>query len=377
MSGPAVPRSPQAERTSIMTFHVDSEVGQLKQVIVHRPGVELSRLTPGNVDELLFDDVMWAHRAREEHDAFVAQLRGSGCHRAPLRDSARRGAGRAGCTGVPPGPAHHRDPVRPRPRRAPRRAGRLDAGRPAGRPADRRRAQARRHSPAAHPEPADGVPASRTTSCSGRSRTTCSSATTRHGSTTAYPSTRWPNPPASGRRSTPGSSTTSTRCSRPRRCTFLYGNDSSSHEPATIEGGDITVIGNRAVMIGMGERTTPQGVETLARSLFRAGSVDTVIVVELPEGTGVHASRHRHDDDRPGRVLRLPLPPDELRSFTLTADRRRRRLQDRGERRPVPRGRGRPRHRQAPGPADADRQDGRRSASSGTTATTSWRCRPA
>ena len=54
------------------------------------------------------------------------------------------------------------------------------------------------------------------------------------------------------------------------------------HEPATIEGGDVTVIGNRAVMIGMGERSTPQGVETLARQLFAAGSVDTVIAVELP-----------------------------------------------------------------------------------------------
>src|SRR5664279_3884719 len=61
-----------------MTFHVDSEVGQLKQVIVHRPGLELDRLTPQNVDELLFDDVMWAQRAREEHDAFVQKLRDKG-----------------------------------------------------------------------------------------------------------------------------------------------------------------------------------------------------------------------------------------------------------------------------------------------------------
>ena len=61
-----------------MTFHVDSEVGQLKQAIVHRPGIELARLTPENVDELLFDDVMWAHRARQEHDAFVAQLESQG-----------------------------------------------------------------------------------------------------------------------------------------------------------------------------------------------------------------------------------------------------------------------------------------------------------
>ena len=48
-----------------MNFSVQSEVGQLRQVIVHRPGLELSRLTPGNVGELLFDDVLWAGRAKE------------------------------------------------------------------------------------------------------------------------------------------------------------------------------------------------------------------------------------------------------------------------------------------------------------------------
>ena len=61
-----------------MSFSVQSEVGQLRQVIVHRPGLELSRLTPGNVGELLFDDVLWAGRAREEHDAFAEALRGRG-----------------------------------------------------------------------------------------------------------------------------------------------------------------------------------------------------------------------------------------------------------------------------------------------------------
>ncbi len=38
-------------------FHVDSEVGRLRQVIVHRPGLELKRLTPDNAAELLFDDL--------------------------------------------------------------------------------------------------------------------------------------------------------------------------------------------------------------------------------------------------------------------------------------------------------------------------------
>ena len=57
---------------------VDSEIGPLREVIVHRPGLELDRLTPGNVRELLFDDVLWAARAREEHDGFTALLRGRG-----------------------------------------------------------------------------------------------------------------------------------------------------------------------------------------------------------------------------------------------------------------------------------------------------------
>jgi len=64
--------------TSTPALHVDSEVGRLAQVVVHRPGIELTRLTPTNVDELLFDDVMWAARAREEHDSFVSKLRDRG-----------------------------------------------------------------------------------------------------------------------------------------------------------------------------------------------------------------------------------------------------------------------------------------------------------
>jgi arginine deiminase len=44
-------------------FHVDSEAGRLRQVIVHRPDLELKRLTPGDVADLLFDDVLWVSRA--------------------------------------------------------------------------------------------------------------------------------------------------------------------------------------------------------------------------------------------------------------------------------------------------------------------------
>ncbi|WP_329173182.1 arginine deiminase family protein [Streptomyces sp. NBC_01477] len=61
--------------TEPRAWGVHSEVGRLREAVVHRPGLELSRLTPGNCDALLFDDVLWAARAREEHDVFVQALR--------------------------------------------------------------------------------------------------------------------------------------------------------------------------------------------------------------------------------------------------------------------------------------------------------------
>jgi arginine deiminase len=56
----------------------DSEVGTLHTVMLHRPGNELKRLTPRNNDRLLFDGIPWVSRAQEEHDAFAEALRGRG-----------------------------------------------------------------------------------------------------------------------------------------------------------------------------------------------------------------------------------------------------------------------------------------------------------
>lgn len=56
----------------------DSEVGRLRTVMLHRPGPELQRLTPRNNDKLLFDGIPWVGRAQEEHDAFADALRGHG-----------------------------------------------------------------------------------------------------------------------------------------------------------------------------------------------------------------------------------------------------------------------------------------------------------
>jgi arginine deiminase len=56
----------------------DSEVGTLQTVMLHRPGNELKRLTPRNNDRLLFDGIPWVSRAQDEHDAFAEALRDRG-----------------------------------------------------------------------------------------------------------------------------------------------------------------------------------------------------------------------------------------------------------------------------------------------------------
>jgi arginine deiminase len=60
------------------TLGADSEVDHLRTVLLHRPGPELSRLTPRNNDSLLFDGIPWVARAQDEHDAFAAELTSRG-----------------------------------------------------------------------------------------------------------------------------------------------------------------------------------------------------------------------------------------------------------------------------------------------------------
>ncbi|MDQ4051108.1 MAG: arginine deiminase [Actinomycetota bacterium] len=60
------------------THGADSEVGRLQTVMLHRPGNELKRLTPRNNDKLLFDAIPWVARAQEEHDGFAEALRSRG-----------------------------------------------------------------------------------------------------------------------------------------------------------------------------------------------------------------------------------------------------------------------------------------------------------
>jgi arginine deiminase len=53
-----------------VSFGAHSEMGRPRRVMVHRPALEHTRLTPSNAGELLFDDVLWVARAKAEHDMF-------------------------------------------------------------------------------------------------------------------------------------------------------------------------------------------------------------------------------------------------------------------------------------------------------------------
>jgi arginine deiminase len=61
-----------------MDIGADSEIGELRTVLMHRPGPELQRITPRTRDRLLFDALPWVGRAQQEHDAFTQALRDTG-----------------------------------------------------------------------------------------------------------------------------------------------------------------------------------------------------------------------------------------------------------------------------------------------------------
>jgi arginine deiminase len=98
-----------------------------------------------------------------------------------------------------------------------------------------------------------------------------------------------------------------------------YGGDDASHLPASVEGGDVHVLGHGTVLIGMGERTTPMAAEILSRALFDSGQARTVIAMELPKS---HAMMHLDTVmtmiDRTTFVL-YPYIDRHPRSWTITS----------------------------------------------------------
>ncbi len=61
-----------------MSIRVDSEIGCLRRVLVHRPGREIDWMVPSMMEQLLFDDILYGDEAREEHDLFCSVLRHAG-----------------------------------------------------------------------------------------------------------------------------------------------------------------------------------------------------------------------------------------------------------------------------------------------------------
>lgn len=59
-------------------MQVWSEVGPLKKVLLHRPGLELKNLTPRYLEDLLFDEIPWLAKAQKEHDGFATVLENYG-----------------------------------------------------------------------------------------------------------------------------------------------------------------------------------------------------------------------------------------------------------------------------------------------------------
>jgi arginine deiminase len=300
-----------------MTLGVGSEVGTLRQVVVHRPGLELSRLTPRNCDELLFDDVLWASKAREEHDHFAGVLRDRGItvhHTGTLLaetlalPDARAFVLDRVCTPELLGPTLVR-PVR-------EFAEKIDAAQLA--------------------ELLVGGVTRADLSPLGVHSLRWSSLGLDDFVLPPLPNTLFPrdssawiyggvtiNPMAKAarRRET-------LHCQAVYRfhplfadATFpiYYGADDANHQPATLEGGDILVLGRGTVVIGMGERTTPMGVEILARELFRTGQATSVIAVQLPRS---HALMHLDTVMTmldPITFIRYPeLDPSVLRTWLIT-----------------------------------------------------------
>lgn len=67
-------------------MQIYSDIAPLKEVILHRPDAALRHLTPQNCQRLLFDDVLWVERAAEEHRHFEQMLISHGVEVLILRD---------------------------------------------------------------------------------------------------------------------------------------------------------------------------------------------------------------------------------------------------------------------------------------------------
>jgi len=300
-----------------MTYTVRSEVGQLRQAIIHRPGLELSRLTPANINELLFDDVMWPAKAKEESDVFAEDLRSRGVevhlYGTLLAETLETPEGRAFvldrlCTPEMLGPSL------------------VDAMRRLADDADGEtlaeyfiggvlksdlRLDRSRSLKWEMLQPQDFVLPPLPNHLFQRDNSAWI-----YGGVTVNPMAK----PARQRETLHSRAIYNFHpMFAGEDFTFFYGNDDHQYQPATIEGGDVHVVGNGTVLIGMGERTTPMAVESLAHALLDSQQAATILAIELP-----HSHAEMHLDTVMSMVDRAtfvvyPYLDTDLRSWTITA----------------------------------------------------------
>ena len=300
-----------------MSLGVHSEVGQLAQVIVHEPGLELYRLTPSNVEELLFDDVMWVQRAQEEHRAFQKALTDRGVTVHLFRDLLASAVDESGA----------RSFLLERLITAQQFGGGLERHlteivreMPANSLANLLIGGLLKREAATHLEHASSLLLEVLDPDDFLLTPLPNHLYQRDNSAWIYGGVAV-NPMAKPARQR---ETLNSRVIlnfhplfREAEFAFYRGNDSRHHAPATVEGGDILVIGNRTVLIGLGERTSAQGVEALAHALFAQDAVDQIIVVELPNTRAfMHLDTAMTTLDRDAFSV-YPYLPASLRSYTL------------------------------------------------------------
>ena len=271
-----------------MAFHVDSEAGRLRSVLLHRPELSLKRLTPSNARGLLFDDVPWVRRAVEEHEEFEDVLRSQGVRTYLLLDLLRE------TIGIPEARKHILDAVVD-----PHWFGPLatDAIRNCFDSMDledlgsflvggitKREMLERMPEPASiafHSIEPDGfvLPPlpnhlfTRDPSCwiyDGVSINTMRMKARMRETVNMEAVYRWHPMFADG-------------YDAPAAGGFHVWNRGTAMAPATLEGGDVLVLGDGALLVGMSERTQPQAVEMLAQSLFAAGSCSRIVALRMPQ----------------------------------------------------------------------------------------------
>ena len=312
--------TPGATKTAL---GVHSEVGKLRKVMVHRPDLELKRLTPENHDDLLFDDVLWVKRARQQHDQFADLLRDRGTEVVYLEELLAETLDEPGGTDLGPRPGRHlvhrRRGDRRRGARLPRAGRRHDARRPpdrrpdgqrgagAARRQDRggRRQRRRRAREAVARRLGDGArrlrpPAAAQQLLHPRPIRLDLRRRRRQPDVLAGPPPRGPQRrgdlPLPPRLRRAGLRSSGTRGEQ----------EGESFGRASSEGGDIMPIGNRTVAIGMSERTTSQMIEKIADQPVQGRRRRPGHRGGHDPRPGPHAPRHGLHVPRPRRRDALP-----------------------------------------------------------------------